>query len=593
MSILHKHRDRGGLAITAQPMMHRLLVPLAVLMAAPGMGSAQVTPTRALIVKPAGAPASSNVAQIRAYLDGLPPLVTVRPNPGHPEAMVGLPVGISGKRWVGEEVVNTQAELALLKSFANVTWPGALVQGATIDNNNFAPFGSVERSGGRIRLATEFTGAAHVSQYTDLPVVSAGAVDDARRRMIQAVAPTGSVGTLVWSFETGETLREAMVKLGVEYEGSGVSASLNARLNSHYGEHTVVAKLTQVFYRVAFDLLGDSPFFAPSVTLADVQRYAGPRNPPLYVSEIKYGRILLVEFTGTLDTLDLEAGAMAAYSGFKGNAGAAYKQKLSSARMEVLSVGGRADPLVGLVVVNNPDAMAKTLQAAVQSGIKYDPQNNPGDAIGITMNYVSSNQVAIAQMLTQTSPKVIDLTTVRVCLDTLRNADRRGPFQVWDGPGGGPVNTGISVMPGDEVTFEARGTNWSGVIATGDYGPDGWHTWDRPKDGELGYPITDRSPFALIARFGAGNNKGPDRSKPDYREGTSGAKAPSDWFFVGTSQTAVVEQVNPQSGQGWKGYGDIYLGTNDNNPFNGDPSKRFTVRVCVKRDPKNLPALNP
>ena len=49
-----------------------------------------------------------------------------------------------------------------------------------------------------------------------------------------------------------------------------------------------------------------------------------------------------------------------------------------------------------------------------------------------------------------------------------------------------------------------------------------------------------------------------------------------------------MEQVNAQSGQGFRGYGDIYLGTNDNNPYNGDPNKRFTVKICIKRDPKNV-----
>jgi hypothetical protein len=288
----------------------------------------------------------------------------------------------------------------------------------------------------------------------------------------------------------------------------------------------------------------------------------------------------LVKFAGSLDTLDLEAAAKAAYSGFSGSAGAAYRQKLRSVRMEVLSVGGRPDAVVGLAIAGDPDEMHRVLRDAIQKGSIYDPYKNPGDVIGITMNYVASNHVAIAQMLTNLSPRVLNLTSQPVC---------RGPFYVWDGPNSGqPVNTHISVLPGDEVTFEAKGKNWSGVFATGDYEADGWHTWDRPKDGEDGYPITDRHPFALIARFGAGTGtQGPDRSKEGYNEGTSGKPA-SDWFYVGKSRTAVVEQVNTQTGQGFRGTGDIYLGTNDNDPTNGDANKRFTVRVCVKRDPKNV-----
>ena len=144
-----------------------------------------------------------------------------------------------------------------------------------------------------------------------------------------------------------------------------------------------------------------------------------------------------------------------------------------------------------------------------------------------------------------------------------------------------------SVAPGDEVTFSATGTNWSGVFATGDYDPSGWYTWDRPRDGELGYPITDRSPFALIVRLGEGsNNIGPDRSKAGYNQGIANG-TPSDWFLVGKSAQAVAGQANIQTGQGWPGIGNIWLGTNDNNPFNGDPNKKFQVIVCVKRNPYN------
>ena len=569
------------------------LVPSALLLAAPVVASAQFKP-RVFTVKPAGAPASTNAAQIRGYLDGLPALVMVNPRAGQAQAMAGLPEGITGQQLVGQQVVNTQAELALLKSYPDVAWPGALVQGATINNNAFSPIG-LPRAAGRIRLATEFTGAnSGLSQSTDLPIMSATAVDDARRGLLQRLAPRGSTGMIFANYESAETLREALVKLAVAYEGSGLTASGDLHWNSAYNENTIVAKFTQVFYRVQFDPSDDSPFFGPSVTLDDVKRWASPGNPPLYVSEVKYGRILLVRFTGTMSKDTLAAAVKAAYSGFSGSAAAAYKSKFSSVRMEILSVGSRADQAVGLVNATTADGMMNALRAAIDKGSNYDPVNNPGDAIGITMRYVGSRtaagpyQLAIAQMVTEASPQVIDLTTKQLCAPPVRfKGASAGPFLVWDGPGGGPVNTQIKVAPGDEVTFSASGTNWSGVFATGDYDPRGWYTWDRPKDNELGYPITDRPPFALIARFGEGNNNnGPDQSKDGYNRGTVKG-TPSDWFLVGSSVNAVAGQVDTQTGRGRPGFGNIWLGTNDNNPLNGDANKKFQVIVCVKRNPYN------
>jgi hypothetical protein len=174
-------------------------------------------------------------------------------------------------------------------------------------------------------------------------------------------------------------------------------------------------------------------------------------------------------------------------------------------------------------------------------------------------------------MVTQLSPEVVVVNITEVC---------RGPFYVWDGPGGGWKDTGIDAYPGDKVRFSATGLNWSGVVATGTYGPTGWYTWDAPGEGGRGYPITDKSPFALIARFGSSNNYGVDATKPGY----SGQLPVSSSFFVGDSAEQEVGKQT-QSGGGPQGYGRVYLGTNDNNPFNGDPNRKFNVTVCFKRSP--------
>lgn len=574
------------------------LVPSALLLAAPIVASAQLKP-RIFTVKPAGAPGSSNAAQIRDYLDQIPPLAMITPKAGTAVTIPGLPEGVTGTQQVGAELVNEQAELALLKTYPDAIWAGSLVQGASINNNNFSPIGGLARSPGRIRLTTNFLNSTAGSQSLDLPVVSATTVEDGRRALLARLAPSGSIGTMLMSFASAETVREAMVKLGVAYEGSGVKASLDAKLNSGYNENTIVGKFTQVFYTLVFEpTAGDAPFFAPSVTLADVQRWAQTGNPAVYVSEVKYGRTMLVRFTGNMSRLGLEASVKAAYSGFKGEGEAAYKDSVKNMRIDFLSVGARSDQSLPVVTGASADAIATAFRGAIVKGERFDPQNNPGDAIGVTMRYVGSRtaagpyQVVIAQMLTMASPEVIRLDVKEVCYpapvnvfdpSTSRWTLKSPGFDVWDGPGEHPRNTGIKVAPGDIVRFQATGTNWSGVFATGDYDARGWYTWDRPKDGELGYPITDRSPFALIARFGEGNTLGRDRTQAGFKL-TSSQTPASDWFYVGTSAQATAGKVD-SNGEGTPGIGNIWLGTNDNNPSNGDPNKRFKVTVCVTRNP--------
>jgi hypothetical protein len=121
-------------------------------------------------------------------------------------------------------------------------------------------------------------------------------------------------------------------------------------------------------------------------------------------------------------------------------------------------------------------------------------------------------------------------------------------FEVFDGPGGGLNDTRIPVNPGDKVTVSARGLIWSGVFASGLHGPEGWpgHQADSaaPTQGQ-------GTAYCLVIRFGNG-----------------------EWI---------------EAGRFWEGSlhagggGILQLNINDNNPYNGDPTKRWEVFVDVNR----------
>jgi hypothetical protein len=204
----------------------------------------------------------------------------------------------------------------------------------------------------------------------------------------------------------------------------------------------------------------------------------------------------------------------------------------------------------------------------VQTGNRYSLAN-PGAAIGFTMRYLGSKGatgapygVAIAQMVTDESPQLVSLTASKIC---------HAKLSVWDGEGGGWVKTGWEANPGDKVSFSATGKNWSGVYATASHGPGG----------QRGFPITNRPPYALIGRFGSGDNKGRDLTggASTYSVGT--ATDTSSSFYIGES-SELVAGGNVNAGR-YPGYGDIWLGINDDEPTHGDKKEKFSVEVCVTR----------
>ena len=80
---------------------------------------------------------------------------------------------------------------------------------------------------------------------------------------------------------------------------------------------------------------------------------------------------------------------------------------------------------------------------------------------------------------------------------------RRAEFRFHDGPGGGPVDTGITIHPGDAVTLSATGTILPGAFLGVRTSPEGW----------LGHPPAEDAPVpaavdaaanahSLVARVG-------------------------------------------------------------------------------------------
>ena len=120
-------------------------------------------------------------------------------------------------------------------------------------------------------------------------------------------------------------------------------------------------------------------------------------------------------------------------------------------------------------------------------------------------------------------------------------------FEVFDGPGGGLVDTGISVNPGDAVMVSARGQIWARVYLTGTHGPEGWPGWKA----DSAAPLPEGTANCLVIRFGNGG-----------------------WI---------------EAGRFWEGFpgansgGRLQLNVNDNNPYNANPNIRWEVFVTVTR----------
>jgi hypothetical protein len=440
-------------------------------------------------------------------------------------------------------IVNDVVDHAFLQDIAAMgVWPGQVIQGDALLVGDVAPIGPFPRQPGKVQIVTDLISNSPQPQSADVESPDAAKVSQARQNILNQINPTGSAGVLKTGFERASTLREVGAKLGVTVKGAAFGVDANATLDQTYKRSVVVASIRQIFYTVTFTphSAGATGFWpAKDVSFQDLQSYVGEGNPPLYIDSVQFGRFICVTAQGAFSSSEISAALRvswnAAVSG-NVNIDARSKEVLESSQVKIYTIGvpghenfqDIADPIAGL-------------QQVYTSGLSLTLQN-PGAPISFTARHVADGTLAHVGL----AAEYIEPLSAQG--ENVVSGAPPQPFEAFDGPGGGLVDTRIRVNPGDTVTVSAGGQIWSGVAFSGPNGPEGWpgHTADRAAP-----MLGQGTAYCLVIRFGSGK-----------------------WIEAGPHW-----EGSPDPGTG----GTLQLNINDNNTQNGDPRKRWQVYVDVKR----------
>jgi hypothetical protein len=436
--------------------------------------------------------------------------------------------------------VNDVVDHAYLQDVSAEAWPGAVIQGGPLTRGDTATIG-LHRAPGVLSIVTDIVAANPGQQSVRVESPSAASIGDARRDLLQRLKPKDSPGILNAQYMRVNTLQEAGVKLGLNIRGASFGLQADASLDSSYKTSTVVASIRQTYYVAAFEPEAGgaaASAFDASVTVDDLEPFIGAGNPPLMISRVHYGRVIVVTATAAASSEELSAALKAQWdAAVSGNVSISgrYKELVDSAQVRVYAVGATSPTLPQ--DLTNP---VQDLDRVYRDGLALSV-DNPGAPIAFSARHLMGGSLAHVQLVAEYVQPVSAIA-----------GDVDQPLQVWDGPGGGAVDTGIDVAPGDQVSISASGQVWSGTWFTGTHGPEGWPNWTAP----AGAPNPALNTHCLIGKFGS-----------DPR---------TEWFKVanfwnGTNATGST--------------GRLQLNVNDDNPYNGDPARRFDVKIVVKRRP--------
>jgi hypothetical protein len=255
-----------------------------------------------------------------------------------------------GSVWVCQtKTVNLEQnpnEFLLYQSGEGI-FPGAILQGGLLDQNP-PPQVYIDRGPGRVMINL-FTGeGTPESHYRDLEEVRQSEVTSAINGLIAGREEFPKQFSL--SVTEVATQQHLAIAMGLKYQNfldAGFEADFSFNASSEY-RHWII-KLVQPFYEIIFEAPGDiNEWWGPDVVPDDLAPYVGEGNPPVYISSVRYGRIVYVYFESNASSyeigVDIEASFDAALGGsVDAELSTSYASAAQSSSIKAVVYGGDMD----------------------------------------------------------------------------------------------------------------------------------------------------------------------------------------------------------------------------------------------------------
>ena len=244
-------------------------------------------------------------------------------------------------------VTDGNGEFPLFDTNAEVIYPGALLQGKTLQETTPSPI-VVKRADGTISYDLN-DGNTQPFFYVD--EVKKSSIQNGMNQIISGSKALPDNFDL--QIVQVESEKELALEMGIKVETFAAKVKSNMSFSTDKEYNRTLVKLTQKFYAMSFDLPTSlDAIFDESVTPENLANYIQADNPATFISSVVYGRIFYMLVESTSSRQEMEAKLSATYQGVtvgvSGEVETSAFEELKEVKVKVIAYGGNgSSKLVG------------------------------------------------------------------------------------------------------------------------------------------------------------------------------------------------------------------------------------------------------
>lgn len=209
---------------------------------------------------------------------------------------------------------------------------------------------------------------------------------------------TSTVAAISYNDYRCYSVEQMTVSIGAGYSSIGFSGALNTKFNDNLSSNVFVVKLIQPYYTLSVaPKMRPSLYFKAGTSVSELSSAIGRNNPPIYISSVTYGRMLIFILRSNKSAKELEAAIRASFGSIctSGNLNIDVNTRnvLNTTDISLMVLGGSAKLTVEAIAAKSGVDKTDVLKSLLLAGREYSPES-PATPISYQLKYLSDDEAA-------------------------------------------------------------------------------------------------------------------------------------------------------------------------------------------------------